>query len=99
MGEIVDGMFQDGLPDWYADEGEEAEYGGRVPGMGVTCRNCGAKHLWWLPRARGDYRLMNPNGDFRIYHPACSPGEFEDLSAQSTPQPADVRADSPTTKS
>lgn len=81
MSDIVDGMFQDGLLDWYADEDEEAEFGGRQASQGVKCRYCGKTGLWWLPQRRGSYRLMNPNGDFHVCHRPCTADEFEVLDA------------------
>ena len=65
----------------------------------TACRHCAAAGLWWLPRKRGDYRLMNPDGSFHVCHAPVSADEFEDVSAQSTPQPADVRADQPLSES
>lgn len=63
----------------------------------TTCRHCGKTGLWWLPRRRDDYRLMNPDGSFHVCHPPVNADEFEDVSAPSTPQPADAEGAGPTT--
>lgn len=80
MGDIVDGMFQDGLLDWYPqhelDEPHAAER------FSTTCRNCGAKGLWWFPVKRGTYHLMNPDGSrHNNCRPKPRPDDMEDLYA------------------
>lgn len=60
----------------------------------TTCRHCGKTDLWWLPRRRDDYRLMNPDGSFHVCYPPTGPDEFE-VCAESAPQPVDSPTLSP----
>lgn len=73
------GMFADlyeGPEPWDDDEDVyKPRYRGKD--WGIVCRNCGAKSLWWLPKRRGEYRLMNPDGSTHECRPVATASDFD----------------------
>ena len=49
--------------------------------LGVVCKHCGARQLWWFPEKRGRYLLKNPDGSqHNCQRVPAAPDEFEDCA-------------------
>jgi len=60
MGDIVDGMFQDGLLDWYPDDDMDCEWGGSYKPRAIRCKHCGKTGLRWHQMQH--WALVEPSG-------------------------------------
>jgi hypothetical protein len=76
MGDIVDGMFEDGRRDWAPGWTRRSFYSSRRPPADVHCKHCGEQCAWretedgWRLASGGKLHACNPVAD----------DEFEDLT-------------------
>ena len=82
MGDIVDGMFEDGRLDWTPRRGRGL-FSSRPSSAPreITCTHCGRSDLYWRPKERGGgYTLMNSTGTPHSCTKPASADDFEDVS-------------------
>lgn len=81
MGEIVDGMFQDGLHDWPDpfDHDDDDQWGGSPRSRRLQCRYCGSTAVYWV-HTGVRWRLFNTDATKpHVCRNTANPNEFPDL--------------------
>lgn len=77
MGDIVEGMWQDGLLDGPQEDDEESEWGGRQPSQ-PRCRYCGSTDVRWRQQT-GRWVLFNLKAgeEHNCRSTIATPGDFD----------------------
>ena len=82
MGDIVDGMFEDGRLDWTPGWTRRSMFHSRPSSAprAITCTRCGTRNLWWAPKHNRsyDWHLVTQAGDPHVC--PVHDNEFEDLT-------------------